>query len=475
MPNEACNLGSINLAMFVKREDDRTFIDYDRLREIVQTAVRFLDDVIEVNVYPLPEIHDMVSKTRKIGLGVMGWAEMLIKLGIRYGSDESIDLAEKVMEFINVAGEQASEDLAGELGAYPAYHSGRPMRNATVTTLAPAGTISMICDTSSGIEPLFGIGYTKNVLDGTKLRYVNQLFEDEVRTLGISDASKEELLDYVCSAGSLVGFKASNKWPSDAVDKLAMLRELFVTAHQILPIEHVRMQAAFQKHVHNAVSKTCNMPNNSTEQDIAVIYKTAYDLGCKGITVYRDGSRSGQVYTTGASEKKQDEQGDDYDEVIPRKRPQKTYGYTEKIRTGCGTMYMTINADEHGPCETFAYCSNGGCQGLTEGVSRLVSLALRAGVPPRFIIEQLRDVKCPVASKRQKENGNKSCPDAMGKAIQEYIAMSPSVNTCTDGIHCGETDIKALQSGTPCPECGVLNLPSDGCYTCRQCGYSKCS
>ena len=234
------------------------------------------------------------------------------------------------------------------------------------------------------------------------------------------------------------------------------------------------MQAAFQRHVHNAVSKTCNMSNAATEEDIAIIYRLAYKAGCKGITVYRDGSRSGQVYTSGTDTKKQqDEQGAEFDEVIPRKRPQKTYGYTEKTRTGCGTMYMTINADEHGPCETFTYCSNGGCQGLTEGVSRLVSLALRAGVPLRFIIEQLRDVKCPVASKKQSQTGNKSCPDAMGKALQEYSEqnyrpVSGKCSTCN-------TNTKPMQSGTPCPECGEMNLPGDGCYTCKYCGYSKCS
>lgn len=479
LPDEACNLASINLSKFVGYEQGIPTILYDKLEHTIEIAVRFLDDVITVNNYPLPVITGMVQKTRKIGLGVMGWAEMLIQLGIKYGSDESVKLASSLMEFINTTGEQVSARLAEERGSYPAYagsvHDGNgPMRNATVTTIAPTGSISMICDTSSGIEPLFGIGYIKNVLDDTKFRYVNAFFERAVQDMDINSDDKEELLDYVCSTGSLVGFNAKDGWSGDAIDQLDTMKELFITAHQVTPEEHVRMQAAFQRHVHNAVSKTCNMPNAATEEDIATIYRLAYKAGCKGITVYRDGSRSGQVYTSGTDTKKQqDEQGAEFDEVIPRKRPQKTYGYTEKIRTGCGTMYMTINADEHGPCETFTYCSNGGCQGLTEGVSRLVSLALRAGVPLRFIIEQLRDVKCPVASKKQSQTGNKSCPDAMGKALQEYSEqnyrpVSGKCSTCN-------TNTKPMQSGTPCPECGEMNLPGDGCYTCKYCGYSKCS
>ncbi|MFP3946374.1 MAG: adenosylcobalamin-dependent ribonucleoside-diphosphate reductase [Archaeoglobaceae archaeon] len=287
LPFESCNLGSINLAKMLRRSDDGWEIDYPKLEETVRNSVHFLDNVIDANHYPFPEIEEMTRKNRKIGLGVMGWAELLLRLGIKYDSQEAINLGEEVMSFISRTARDMSVELGKERGSFPGFESSTwfedygHMRNATVTTIAPTGSISIIAGCSSGIEPLFAISYVRHALDGETLLEVNPEFEEIAKKRGLYS---EELMEQISKKGSL-----------QEIDVPEDVKELFVTALDIEPEWHVRMQAAFQKYTDNAVSKTVNLPPNATREDIASIFMLAYELKCKGITVYRYGSRENQV------------------------------------------------------------------------------------------------------------------------------------------------------------------------------------
>ena len=298
LPFESCNLGSINLAKMIKEDDGDLVVDWDKLEKVVRTSVHFLDNVIDMNRYPLLQIEQMVEKTRKIGLGIMGWADMLIKLAIPYNSDKALKLADKIMEFINEKGHRASEELAEKRGVFPGFigsvfdapGTNYKLRNSTVTTIAPTGTISIIAGCSSGIEPLFAVCYTrKNILDaGDELIEVNPLFLEIAKREGFYS---QDLMRRVAEHGSVKGVAGvPEKW-----------QEVFVTSHEIEPEIHVRTQAAFQKHTDNAVSKTVNFPNSATMQDVKDVYLLAYKLGCKGITIYRDGSRDLQVLNLGSA------------------------------------------------------------------------------------------------------------------------------------------------------------------------------
>lgn len=298
LPFESCNLGSINLSKTIKKNGDKTEIDWERLEYVVKTAVHFLDNVIDMNRYPLPQIEAMVENTRKIGLGVMGWADLLIKLEIPYNSEKALDLADKIMKFINEKGHRASEKLAEERGVFPAFvgsvfdHPGYKLRNSTVTTIAPTGTISIIANCSSGIEPLFAVCYTrKNILDaGDELIEVNPLFLEVAKREGFYG---ETVMKKVAAKGSVHGVaEIPEKW-----------QKVFVTSHEIQPEFHVKMQAAFQAHTDNAVSKTVNFGNSATMEDVKEVYLMSYKLGCKGITIYRDGSRDVQVLNMGSTNK----------------------------------------------------------------------------------------------------------------------------------------------------------------------------
>jgi len=302
LPFESCNLSSIILSKFVKKNSDKPEVDWERLEYIVRTAVHFLDNVIDMNRYPLPQIEQMVESTRKIGLGVMGWADLLIKLEIPYNSEKALKLADKIMTFINEKGHRASEELAEKRGVFPSFagsvfdqkNINYKLRNATVTTIAPTGTISIIANCSSGIEPLFAVCYTrKNILDaGDELIEVNPLFLEVAKREGFYS---EAIMKKVAERGSVHGVgEVPEKW-----------QKIFVTSHEIEPEFHVKMQAAFQAHTDNAVSKTVNFSNSATVEDVKNVYLMAYKLGCKGITIYRDGSRDAQVLNIGSQNVKQ--------------------------------------------------------------------------------------------------------------------------------------------------------------------------
>ena len=389
LPYESCNLGSINLSHMVKDREGETVIDWDRLGRAVHLAVRFLDNVIEVNKYPLTRIAEETRRNRKIGLGVMGYADMLIRLGVPYDSEDSERIAGETMAFIDRESKSESRHLAESRGAFETFSGSTfdqkgepPLRNATTTTIAPTGTISIIASCSSGIEPLFAVAYKRNVLDGKSLVEFHPLFHEMADRAGILT---KELIDDVTGTSTL----------DDIAGLPDSFRRLFRTAGDIPMDWHIRIQAAFQRHTDNAVSKTINFPNDATVDDVANAYIKAYESGLKGITIYRDGSRSEQVLTAGPAKDAPAETLEGH--IAPRPRPQVTSGTTEKLQTGCGNIYVTVNRDETGLCEVFCQMGrSGGCTASqSEAISRLVSLALRSGVDLDKIVEQLKGIRCP--------------------------------------------------------------------------------
>jgi ribonucleoside-diphosphate reductase alpha chain len=434
----------------------------------VHRGVRFLDDVIDVNRYPLPRIGELVHGNRKIGLGVMGWADMLIKMNVAYGSDDAVALGEKVMGFIDAEGKSASRKLAEERGSFPNFkgsifdtREGGPIRNATVTTIAPTGTLSIISNCSSGIEPLFAVSYVRTVMDNDRLIEVNPAFEDVAVKQGFYS---RELMALIADHGSV----------SEIDDVPEEVRRVFVTAHDIEPVWHVRMQAAFQKHTDNAVSKTVNFGNDATIEDVRMVYDLAHELGVKGVTIYRDGSKENQVLSTGRTSKTGGDAGPVRPgEIEPRPRPTVTIGRTEKIKTGCGNLYVTINADEHGLCELFTQMGkSGGCaSSQSEALSRMISMSLRAGVDPEAMVRQLRGIRCPSPSWAE---GGKvlSCADAVGIALEHFLEWQASGEMPTAVTK--HTDTLDNLAGA-CPECGGSLEHESGCAVCRACGFSKCA
>ena len=477
LPYESCNLGSINLAQMLRMEGGRVAIDYDRLRETIHWAVRFLDDVIDVNRYPLPQIEQMTKSNRKIGLGVMGFADMLLRLGISYDSDRALELGGELMAFIDDEGHKASEALANERGSFPNFDQStlaskhRKLRNATVTTIAPTGTISIIAGASSGIEPIFAVAYVRNVMDKDILPEVNPIFEEVARARGFHS---DELMKEIAANGSVREVKGV---PEDVA-------RLFVTALDITPEAHIRMQAAFQEHTDNAVSKTVNFPNNATSGDVEEVYLLAYKLGCKGVTVYRYGSREDQVLSVGQKgDEKEEEPEDEKDSRAPRARPYRTKGTTQRIETGCGHLYVTINEDDKGLCEVFTQMGkSGGCTASqSEAIGRLLSLALRSGIEPESIVKQLRGIRCP-SPLWQPGGMVLSCSDAVAKALERYVKERPTSLAVGEGEaswpegpdvqkqnHVDKGDVCP-----ECPECGSMVEYVEGCVVCRTCGYSRC-
>jgi len=587
LPYEACCLGSINLSQVVRPdywsrggpgaglEYAREAIDWEELARLSRLGVRYLDNIIDANKYPLPEIEAMARGNRKIGLGVMGWADMLIKLGIPYDSEEALRLADEVMGFIHEKARQATRELARERGAFPnfarsVFRDGPPVRNATLTTIAPTGTISIIAGCSSGIEPLFALAFFRKVLEGRQLVEVNPLFEEVARREGFYTP---ELMRVVAERGSARGLPGvPERW-----------QRVFVTALEVDPAWHVRMQAAFQTHTDNAVSKTVNMPNQATREDVARVYFLAYELGCKGVTIYRDRSREEQVLnvgapvqtagapaqtgaipaqaggapaqaggapgqTGGAGEGTRPAEGGGTgaaasagtaaggpNGIIPRARPAVTRGITERIKTGCGNLYVTINEDEYGLCEVFASMGkSGGCAASqSEAVARLISLALRSGVRPESIVKELRGIRCPSPAWLEGGGMVLSCPDAIGIVLERYLKRKAAARAGAErggasrggrpaqpaggagqgvagtgggvghggdarqaGTEAGQGGV-ARQAGTgaepdaperevvvtldpvdnhmgACPECGGHLTHESGCLVCHFCGYSRC-
>jgi len=460
LPFESCNLGSINLSKMVADKDGQPYIDNDKLSQTVKLAVRFLDNVIEVNQFPLPEIADMTKTTRKIGLGVMGFADMLIKIGIPYDSEQGLAAAEEIAHFISAEADKASIELAQERGVFPAFQGsiydipdGPRFRNASRTTIAPTGSLSIIANCSSGIEPLFALSYVRHILEGEEFVEVNPYFEEAAKKGGFYSP---ELMKQLAEGKRL---RDIEEVPQEA-------KKLFVTSHDISPEWHVKMQAVFQKFTDSAVSKTVNFPHEATPEDVAKVYMLAYQEGLKGITIYRDRSRESQVLTVGEGVKRAE------GKLAPRKRPKVTRGVTEMVNTGCGHIYVTVNFDSRGISEVFSILGKaGGCAAAQlEAISRLTSLALRSGIDVDSIVKHLRGIRCPSIAWEQ-GHAILSCADAIATVLEKYIKKEGTASNA-------ETPSKnpeLLKSWAgQCPDCGGPLIYQEGCNICLACGFTKC-
>ena len=416
LPFESCNLGSLNLVKFIS--NDKKDVDWKKLETYVQLSVRFLDDMLDMNTFPIPIIEQASMANRKIGLGIMGWADLLLLLGISYSSKTATRLAEKLMSFIKTTAFETSKGLGEERGSFPNFElstyvkKGKnfKLRNARLTAIAPTGSLSAIANVSSGIEPNFAWEYEAHRL-GTVLKerhWLAKTYFDE----------NKKLPDY------------------------------YVTARDISPESHIKMQATFQKYVDSGISKTVNLPNTATTKDIEKIYLLAHDLGCKGITVYREGSRKYEMLSRGPSAAERIV-------VKPRPRPKRLSGTSDEMHSGCGKFYITTNVDDGKlPFEVFTKGeSSGGCPAQSDAVGRLISLALRCNIDINEIVGQLKHVKCPSAMARSKECN--SCPDGIGRILAKY---------------CEVDDGKVR-----CPTCGTIMQVSEGCITCHSCGFTKCN
>src|SRR5213592_4173948 len=529
LPYDVCNLGSINVGLFVKDGD----VDWDRLRTAVHLCTHFLDNVIDANKYPLAEIDDLAKRIRRIGLGVMGWADLLVRLGLPYNSDEGVALGRRMMEFVDEEAKAASEKLAEQRGVFPEWERSiwgpdatcargpkgervRPMRrlrNCNLTTVAPTGTISIIAGCSSGIEPLFAVAFMRNQA-GVIMPDVNEDFVAIAKQEGwYSDA----LMQQIAEAGHIHFDQVPATW-----------QRVFVTAHDVTPEWHIQMQAAFQEFTDSAISKTCNFSNDATEEYVEKIYRYAYKLGCKGVTVYRDGAREMQVLSTGSTAKKVQEQAagqgkdalaealgriaeleaelartrdqlheaeaENLQRRAKRSRPDLLKGATRRVETPLGTMYVNITEDDKGqPFEVFISLgkAGGALMADVEAIGRLISLALRSGIPLREVYRQLRGI----SSDRVGGLGpNKvlSVPDAIGIAIEKWMqekqgiqqdllggAVASAPAPVQAGIP-GPEGTAGERAGTAqdfigaCPDCGSQLAFIEGCAKCHVCGFSEC-
>src|SRR3989441_688954 len=533
LPYDVCNLGSINVGLFVKNGD----VDWDGLRTAVHLCTHFLDNVIDANKYPLAEIDDLAKRIRRIGLGIMGWADLLVRLGIGYNSDAGVALGHKLMEFIDEESKVASEKVAEHRGTFAEWERSiwgpdatcgrnakgervRPMRrlrNCILTTVAPTGTISIIAGCSSGIEPLFAVAFMRNQA-GVIMPDVN---EDFVAIAKQEGWYSDELMQQIAAAGHIHFDQVPAKW-----------QRVFVTAHDVTPEWHIQMQAAFQEFTDSAISKTCNFSNDATEEYVEKIYRYAYKLGCKGVTVYRDGAREMQVLSTGSTAKKvreqaagqgkdalaealgriaeleaelartrdklHDAEAENLQRRAKRSRPDLLKGATRRVETPLGTMYVNITEDDKGqPFEVFISLgkAGGALMADVEAIGRLISLALRSGIPMREIYRQLRGI----SSDRAVGLGPHkvlSVPDAIGIAIEKWmqdkqgvqqdLLGTASVATAGDSVRGREVipdegGPAALRAGGAdqsfigaCPDCGSQLAFSEGCAKCHVCGFSEC-
>ena len=485
LPYESCNLGAISLQRFIVEVDGHPTVEYDKLREVVHVATRFLDNVIDANAYSVDKIETMTKATRKIGLGVMGFADMLVQMGIPYDSEEGLELGRKIMRFIKDESDKMSVMLAEERGNFPAYEGslfdtpdGSPMRNACRLTVAPTGTTSMIAGCSSGIEPLFALCYHKhNILGGESLLYVDENFEMAARDGGFYS---EDLMNYLAEGGSL----------QDREDVPESAKRTFVVAGDISPEMHVRMQGVFQESVDAAISKTINFPNEATEKDVRSAYMLAWELGCKGITVYRSGSREAEVLTAGKENEEQETEtetnGHKSPTLVERSpRPRVVQGLTENIRTGQGNLYVTVNFDEERrPFEVFCALGKAGSveSAHLEAIARLVSMSLRTGVDPDQIVKQLKGITDQPVWDGGMLVG--SIPDAISHVLKKYASDKPTTDAptaqiglfpSTESVDSGdEVKFAGPQTGKRCPECSAYLVAQEGCLNCLDCGYSKC-
>ena len=513
LPNESCNLGSIDLSKFVTGDDatgvlpdeesaDNSAapqIDWTRVGRTVRTAVHMLDNVIDANQYAVEPIRDMTFHTRKIGLGVMGFADMLIQLGIPYDSEKGIEIGRKMMRFIMEQADEASAELAKTREPYPAWHDGEPkkrgetpMRNACRLTVAPTGTISMIAGCSSGIEPIFSLAFRKhNILEGQTLYYVDRNFERVARERGFYS---EELMEYLSDGGSLL---ARKDVPDD-------VKQLFHVSADISPEYHVLMQAAFQATTDAGISKTINFPNSATIEDVENAYMLAWREKCKGITVYRAGSREKEVLTTGHDDSKSADEAaaDSAHMAIPqyvteRERPAELSGTTRRVRTGRGNVFVTVNMSDDGrPFEVFATHGKAGGNdaAMAEAVSRMVSLSLRSAVDPKDVVKQLRGITdMPAWDQGQLI---RSVPDAIALVLDDVIAASelqpddagqltmlerptakelgmPSAQPVAV-MSPPAREMAAMLNASICPDCQSTLAHEEGCVKCYVCGFSQC-
>ncbi len=458
---EACNLGSINLAKFVS--DGKVL--WDDLARVVHASVHFLDNVIDANNYPLDIIAETTKGNRKIGLGVMGFADLLISLKIPYNSEAAVEMAEKIMKFVSDESRRESRRLGKERGSFPnidksIFKNDQPMRNATVTTIAPTGSISIIAGASSGIEPIFAFSFVRNILDNSKLVEVHPAFEELMRESGFYT---QELMERVAETGDV-----SN------VDLPKEMKKYLITAHDVSPFWHMRIQAAFQEYVDNAVSKTVNFPNSATREEVSEVYILAYEHGCKGVTIYRDGSRDEQVLNIGtklatpeqSAVSEQDNRLPN-GKIVPRPRPTETFGNTTKYNIGgCGKLYVTVNQDEDGVVEVFTNTGSAGCQAMAEALARITSIAIRSDIEMEAILKQLKGIRC-IGCIIDEDTHVLSCPDAIAQSIEKAVK----------GYSEFELDfVGGPRSVEICPEegCGGLIVYQDGCYVCRNCGFTKC-
>jgi ribonucleoside-diphosphate reductase alpha chain len=449
---ESCNLGSLNLSAFVRHDGSGT--DWQALKTAVWHAVRFLDNIIDVNSWPIEEIRQATLGNRKIGLGVMGVADALALLGIRYDSGRAVEYCRRVGWFIQEQAHEASQSYAQERGKFANWQGSiwdiqhqRPMRNAACTTIAPTGSISIIAECSSGIEPIYNLAYRRRAMDGQEFVQIHPLLEKIGRAEGWLGERVTNMLLEGCA-------------PRDIPEIPERLSEILVTAHEIAPEWHVKIQATFQTHVDNAVSKTVNLPHEVDVKEVDRVFQLAYSLGCKGVTVYRDGSRQGQVVSSLGAK--------DSNSTAPRSglRPRNsvTTGQTSKFRMGCGTLFVTVNRDADGICEVFANLGKaGGCPSQSEATCRAVSAALRSGVNPEIMIDQLSGIRClsaAVARKTNKEINVLSCPDAIACALKEAL---------------GQADVNLTSPFRQiCEECGHSMRREANCVVCNNCGDSKC-
>jgi ribonucleoside-diphosphate reductase alpha chain len=439
-------------------------VNWHILGRLVHGAVHFLDNVIDQNKYPLPQIEMQTRRNRRIGLGVMGWADMLVKLRLPYSADQSLELAGKVMSFIETEARNASSELAKSRGRFPNWEGSRykgeelSMRNATVTTIAPTGTISIIAGCSSGIEPFYSLAFERNVLDGDRLVEINPLFEQVARQDGFySDA--------------LVRKVAAHRSIGEMEEIPESVRSLFVTAADVSPADHVRMQAVFQKYCDSSVSKTINLRETATRDDVRAAFELAYELDCKGVTIYRDNSRPNQVLSSIAAQPKAAEPPLSASPV--EKRPAVLTGLTEKVTTGYGNLYVTVNVKDGRPFEVFATIGKSGYTTMadTEAICRLISLSLRGGVPVAEIVRQLRGIG---GSSQVYSDGSRifSIPDAIAQVLGRHFC--PAEVSSETGKDSGRARPPSPVESEICPECAEPMAFDSGCYHCASCGYSNC-